>query len=205
LATQIEFLARHPQVDICGTWAKVIDENNVETGALVPPSGNKRIGIAAYYAAPLLHPTYVMRRQMFETLGGYRDMVAEDYDFLLRAIDAGFKLDNCPIWGISYRQQPSHRAYVGTHKSGDYALTMHKRRRRGLPDGFDAVGARRLLQNISKTEQYATRLLETGFDRMRRHRLAGAATVAAALLLLPSSRRLAWRKLIVKARLALHR
>lgn len=204
LATQIEFLTRHPDVDICGTWAKVIDKHGVETGALIPPSGNDRIRIAAYYAAPLLHPTYVMRRKMFEALDGYRDMVAEDYDLLLRAIDAGFKLDNCPIWGISYRQQPSHRAFVGTHKSGDYALMMHKRRRRGLPDNFDATDARQLLQNPSRVERYATRLLEKGFDRMQRHRLAGAITVAAALLLLPGSRHLAVRKLITKVRLAVH-
>ena len=203
-AMQLDFLARNPDVDLCGTWVVLFDEAAREIGRLTPACGAERIRILSYYAAPLIHPTWMMRRELFEQLGGYRDMTAEDYDFLLRALDAGFGLDNCPEFGLFYRQQPSHRAFVPSHRSGNYALQMRNRRRRGQPDDFDPEIARRLGQECGWLEERGRGLLEYGFALMRRHRAVGYATVGLALLLLPESLWLAFRKLVVGVRLALH-
>lgn len=41
----------------------------------------------------LPHPTWFLRREMYLALGGYADMQGcEDYDFLIRAIQSGYKL-----------------------------------------------------------------------------------------------------------------
>ena len=41
----------------------------------------------------LCHPTWMVRREVYEQLDGYRDIDScEDYDFLLRALEKGYRL-----------------------------------------------------------------------------------------------------------------
>lgn len=50
------------------------------------------------------HPTWLARRAVYDTLGGYRLINrCEDYDFLLRALKAGFRLGLCDEYLLNYR------------------------------------------------------------------------------------------------------
>lgn len=195
---QVEFLEKHPEISLCGTAANIIDGDGRIVGRFTPTTGSERVKIAAEYAPPLFHPTWMMRRELPQALGGYRDMShAEDFDFQLRAIDAGFKLDNLPTMGISYRREPSHRARIVSHKAANYAHEMHRRRRQGLSDGFSAEGFKAAIApaSMSAAEKLGQRWVERGFELMERRNPLAPLLLGAGLVLLPASIYLTWRRL----------
>lgn len=50
------------------------------------------------------HPTWLVRRKVYDSLNGYRDIkYVEDYDFLCRAIISGFKIEVHPEELLMYR------------------------------------------------------------------------------------------------------
>lgn len=55
---------------------------------------------------PLCHPTLTARREALVAVGGYRPVLAEDYDLLLRALTAGLLVGRGPIPVLGYRQHP---------------------------------------------------------------------------------------------------
>ena len=207
LQQQMDFLSNNPDVAICGTAAEIIATDGRILGHFRPVQGAKRVAIAAEYAPPLFHPTWLMRREVVNILGGYREMAySEDYDFQLRALDAGLLLDNCPAVGIRYRRNPQHRARTISHKAGNYAYYMHKLRQSGKPDGFDPAELQRVLApaTAQSIEKYGLKLLESGFRLADNRNFLGSIIIGTGLLLLPASARLTWRKIISAIRLWLH-
>jgi glycosyltransferase involved in cell wall biosynthesis len=60
---------------------------------------------ALRYYTSIPHPAWLCKREIYEKLEGYRDIKAcEDYDFLIRAVLAGFKFGNCPEKLLRYRR-----------------------------------------------------------------------------------------------------
>jgi glycosyltransferase involved in cell wall biosynthesis len=197
-AAQIQFLEQHPDIALCGTAADIIDRDGRIVGHFTPRTGVERVKIAAEYAPPLFHPTWMMRGELARSLGGYRDMShAEDYDFQLRALDGDFKLDNLPIAGICYRREPSHRARIVSHKAANYAYAMHRRRRRGVSDGFspEMFMAAIAPASVPAAEMLGQRWVERGFELMERRNPLAPLLLSAGLLLLPASIHLSWRRL----------
>lgn len=82
------------QLDLVGAYVSVMDEDgkylyNMDNLPLTHEKIAKRMRVNN--CVP--HPTWFMRKQMYVNLGGYTDMQGgEDYDFLLRAIEQGYKL-----------------------------------------------------------------------------------------------------------------
>lgn len=204
---QLNYLMAHPLIDICGTAAIIIDREGREIAEFHPAEDNKAIRIVIEYAPPLFHPTWMMRRKILNVLKGYRDLpYAEDYDFLLRAMDAGFGLGNCHATGIRYRRDPSHRALTVNHKAANYVHRMHRRRRRGLPDDFSIEGFKKATgkPNFPAIEAFGRRLIERGFTLADKRRPWAPLVIAVGLIFVPASAELAWRKFISKLRFLLH-
>lgn len=82
------------QLDLVGAYVSVMDEDgkylyNMDNLPLTHEKIAKRMRVNN--CVP--HPTWFMRKQMYINLDGYTDMQGgEDYDFLLRAIEQGYKL-----------------------------------------------------------------------------------------------------------------
>lgn len=54
------------------------------------------------------HPTWFLKKSVYDMLGGYRDVpFCEDYDFVLRSISYGFRLGRMPDLLLSYRIRES--------------------------------------------------------------------------------------------------
>lgn len=92
LYRQLSFLKEN-NLDLVGSNVLDIDENGelIGTGTTYPTTPLK---IYRYlrYGDCLPHPTWLGKRKVFETLEGYRDIVAcEDYDFVLRGRLKGFR------------------------------------------------------------------------------------------------------------------
>lgn len=91
-------------LDIVGTYIQPIDMMGNPCGCIKKyPVWNT--GCKNYLKArsSLIHPTWIVRKEVFNELGGYRDFnCAEDYDFLLRA-SKKFRMACCPVVGLKYR------------------------------------------------------------------------------------------------------
>ena len=97
---QLGYLDAYPEVGIVGAQVDIFhDGQPVGEGykryqswinGLVNP---EQIARAIFIESPIPHPTAIIRRSVFERLGGYRDSEwAEDYDLWLRAHVAGFAM-----------------------------------------------------------------------------------------------------------------
>ncbi|MPZ76995.1 MAG: glycosyltransferase [Deltaproteobacteria bacterium] len=84
---QLEYMERHPQIGILGTWIYNVDENGAVRGTWCPPTDPKILKWTNFFGVCVSHSTVLMRRQVIEKLGFYRpDAVhAEDVDLWLRA------------------------------------------------------------------------------------------------------------------------
>lgn len=102
IASQLEYLERHPDVGICGARVTIFSGVPGESAAegyrvyeewingLTRPEDIAR---QIYVESPIPHPTAMLRREVMQKLGGYRDTPwAEDYDLWLRAHVAGVRM-----------------------------------------------------------------------------------------------------------------
>ncbi|MCX5758406.1 MAG: glycosyltransferase [Candidatus Hydrogenedentes bacterium] len=97
LARQVAFMQEHPDVALCGTGVTMTGERigygrrRYETwiNAL---TAHDDIVRELFVECPLPHPTFCIRRDAFETAGGYQDRGwAEDYDLVMRMFLAGMR------------------------------------------------------------------------------------------------------------------
>lgn len=69
---------------------------------------SSRINFILRYTDVLPHPTWLVRKELYDKLGGYRDFRAcEDYDFLLRARNIGARMGMVPKCLLKYRSNSS--------------------------------------------------------------------------------------------------
>ena len=93
-------------LDLVGGWLVLIDdsEDDKVTRKYEFPSSTEGITATIRFGSPIPHPTWLGRREVFDTLNGYRNVrYCEDYDFVLRAAYHGFKLGNVPDYVLRYR------------------------------------------------------------------------------------------------------
>lgn len=96
LARQVEFLERNWDIAVCATRWHVLSDGDPGGGyeryrawqeSLRDPQAIAR---ERFFESPIAHPTVCMQRDVFETLGGYRERGwPEDYDLWLRALELG--------------------------------------------------------------------------------------------------------------------
>ncbi len=105
LFVQYAYLEAHPDIDILGGHAYLIDENGQYCGEKRKPTDGAVIAKSIEYACPLIHPTYMVKATVYLELNGYRPvfMAGQDYDFLLRAFDAGKNIANMDQYLLDYR------------------------------------------------------------------------------------------------------
>lgn len=97
LELQLAHLQKHPDVQLCATRIRFIDKDGTPSGVA---SGNQRyarwlnhlttptpLALACHTENPMPHPTLLAHRQVWNKLGGYRELDGpEDHDLMLRAM-----------------------------------------------------------------------------------------------------------------------
>jgi len=92
LAKQMELLERE-DLDIVGSAVNICS-NGSKTAAYFPLRSDK-IARMLKHINVIPHPTWLLRKEVYDRLGGYRNIKAcEDYDFLLRCLKNGFRMGN---------------------------------------------------------------------------------------------------------------
>ncbi|QWW19176.1 glycosyltransferase [Schaalia sp. 19OD2882] len=85
---------------------------------------------------PVAHSSMLATRAAIDTLGGYREVPAEDYDLWLRAATADMRLRRLARWGLVYRTHPNQltatqgwfgKSWRNPDQAGAYAdFTEHR-------------------------------------------------------------------------------
>lgn len=100
ITTQLAYLEDHPRIGIAGTQVEIFTDGGAPAqgyalyqdwinGLLTPEAIAREI----FVESPIPHPSAMLRRCVFDRLGGYHDTPwAEDYDLWLRAFAAGIAM-----------------------------------------------------------------------------------------------------------------
>lgn len=91
--------------DIVGGYIQLIDENdNIIRERKDFPIKCESIREMLLFRNCIPHPTWLVRKELYQELQGYRNIkAAEDYDFLIRAAKAGAKFGMLPEICLKYR------------------------------------------------------------------------------------------------------
>ena len=113
-----------PAVAGCGTWVRYFPRHGLRDGTrryeawLNGSATTAEVERELFVECPLAHPTFFLRADAVEAVGGYRDPGwPEDYDLLLRLWGAGHALANVPRVLLRWRE--GERRLSRTH--GAYA------------------------------------------------------------------------------------
>ncbi len=107
LRTQIEYLESHPKIAACGTAVTLIDKQNRKIGIKHLPSTVNKIHQVMLRYNPFVHPSMMLRREIFVDINGYDESLngAEDYDLWLR-MASKYELININKPLLNYRINP---------------------------------------------------------------------------------------------------
>ncbi len=103
-ARQLEFLEKHQEIGIVGTWANRIDERGSLRGEWCLPPNPNVLKWNLFFRVCVIHPTVLMRREILEKVNFYRAEAvhADDWDLWLRA-SAITEFSNTPEILFKYR------------------------------------------------------------------------------------------------------
>lgn len=130
LQKQAERLLRDPTIGLIATRVRAFaDEGAVGEGlsryiewqnGLLTPEDHRR---ELFVEAPVCHPSVMMRRELLEHVGGYRETDGpEDYDLWLRLDATGVRFAKIPEVLLAWRHDPSRT----TFRDPRYALTQFR-------------------------------------------------------------------------------
>ena len=102
---QLEYLNKNREIDLIGSSVRIIDENGKFLGAEDVPIRPEAINQCLKYRCVVYHPTFFLRKEVFNKVGGYRKefIHAQDYDFLLRARSKNINIANQADYLLDYR------------------------------------------------------------------------------------------------------
>ena len=116
----VRFLAERPDVGLAGSLVRLFPREAVGPGMryyerwLNGLRDHGAIVRELYVECPLAHPSMVIRRELFERLGGYEDhRWPEDYDLVLRAHRAGTRFGKVERVLLDWREAPGRLSKTG--------------------------------------------------------------------------------------------
>lgn len=101
---QLEYIERHPQTGILGTWICRLGNTGSVVGTWCPSTNPKVLKWTHFFGVGVWHPTVLMRREVIEKVNFYRPdaVLADDWDLWLRA-GAITEFGNVPEVLLKYR------------------------------------------------------------------------------------------------------
>jgi glycosyltransferase involved in cell wall biosynthesis len=111
LEAQAAYLGSHADCGLCATQVEYFGKGELSEGYASYAAWvnslleHESLVRERFIECPMPHPAWMAPRQVFETLGGYEDDgFPEDYSFVLRAVEAGFKLAKLPEVLLRWRE-----------------------------------------------------------------------------------------------------
>jgi len=129
---QYQFLLDNPDIDVVGSFVKIIDEKNNLIDQRTKPTDSVRIAENLIVYSPVVHPSVMFRKKAVVEVGGYRDeyIYVEDVDLWYRLVYSGKKISNVSEFLLRYRYHSGSTA----HNAKANALRAYKLRRQTIKD-----------------------------------------------------------------------
>ena len=104
IAKQMDYIHAH-KLDLVGSYTNLMNVNGELPGTIKHfPIHHKYLCRYLKYANAVPHPTWLVRKVVYDTLHGYRNVLyAEDYDFLIRACLSDYRMGVVPEPLLRYR------------------------------------------------------------------------------------------------------
>lgn len=104
IAKQMDYMHAH-KLDLVGSYTNLMDVSGELLGRIKRfPIHHKYVCKYLEYANAVPHPTWLVRKAVYDKLYGYRNVLyAEDYDFLIRACLSGYRMGVVPEPLLRYR------------------------------------------------------------------------------------------------------
>ena len=113
LELQAHYLDRHPRIGLVGSRVEYLGDARSNRGlavfvewsnSLVAP---RDIELYRFVETPFVHPSVMLRRELTERFGGYRDgPFPEDYELWLRWLESGVRMAKLEQTLLSWRDRP---------------------------------------------------------------------------------------------------
>lgn len=144
---QMDLMGSDPGLALCGAGVAYFPRENIREGALRYESwinglvSHGDLVRDLFVECPVPHPTFMMRADLLDLVGGYRDVGwAEDYDLLLRLWEGGGRFGKVPEVLLRWRDGPkrlsrTHPAYTPEafrRCKVHFLLRTHLRRKAGV-------------------------------------------------------------------------
>lgn len=124
LQMQADFLDKHPDICLLGTWATVIDHG----GAVLarPPASPPVLAWSLAGGCPLTHSSIMFRRESVLALGGYDPSAApaDDYDLWTRLVRAGGRAAVLPLPLCRVRRHAGQLSRVKAQEQARVAVAI---------------------------------------------------------------------------------
>ena len=147
-ALQLEAMDANPSLTACGTHVRYFPEEAVQGGArryeawMNGSSTPEQVAREIFVECPLAHPTFFLRADAVEAVGGYRSVGwPEDYDLILRLWAGGGALAKVPQVLLHWRESPGRLSRTDPVYALDAfrACKVHYLRETLLSDGRGSV------------------------------------------------------------------
>jgi len=115
-AKQVQFLDEHPDISVLGTGFQIIDDVGTRGVKVLFPTEPSLVKWQMFFYCPIVHPSVMVRRMVYERLGGYNPDVhhSEDYELWLRA-PPETKFANLPDVLLQLRKHDQNKSIVNIH------------------------------------------------------------------------------------------
>lgn len=137
IAQQVTYLDAH-SLDVCGTWYRRIA--GWQRSTMRPPTEPEVIQAELLFQPPLLHPSVLMRKAVFERHGGYRTDYphAEDYELWTR-LAPYCRLGNVPLVLMDYHLTANQVSRLHNASQSEAAQRIRREylQRLGIPHDAD--------------------------------------------------------------------
>ncbi|MBU2023233.1 MAG: glycosyltransferase [Gammaproteobacteria bacterium] len=118
IQNQVLFMENNNDIELSGTYAHVINEDGIKIGEYKKPLTYYDVKKYTKFANPVLHPSWIVRKSLFQKVGYYDDISpSQDYAFIVKTINFGFRVANIPIFGIDYRIQKKSLSHYNSCKT----------------------------------------------------------------------------------------
>ena len=123
LSKQMQYIEKHPNVAVLGSFAKYL-ETKKYAPLTSPPVTHSEIIAMLPFVCVLIHPTIIFSKEKVLSVGGYPDIkYAEDYALWLRMMFNGYEFYCLPEVLLYYRRGDNRQAYKREQaKSHDFIV-----------------------------------------------------------------------------------
>jgi glycosyltransferase involved in cell wall biosynthesis len=136
---QYRYLSENRDIALVGVNTVSIDEDGREFARQELLSDQRLIRRCLNLTSLVSH-NWLCRREVYEKLGGYRELApVEDYDFLLRMYAEGYRFTNLPFYGMKIRYRHGNTATTAgleQIRAFNYVSRLYRQRRRTGHDDY---------------------------------------------------------------------